>query len=164
VQFVVNTFGASIRKVGECLVVRAGGRGQAVSAHKVTALVIATGAVPSTDAIQLAVANNVDIVFLDKYGDPDGRVWQPRLGSTTAVRRRQLEAAAGPDGLAFARGWVDAKLRHQAEFLADLARRRAGSAAAFGPALDAVAACRVTVRWRSGRLAECGGLRPPAYS
>src|SRR3954469_5620040 len=108
-QLVVNTFGATVRRTGERFVVKAAGREQAISAHKVSSLLIATGATLSTDAIQLAVAHNIDIVFLDKFGDPPARVGQPRLGSTPASRRRQLEAAAGPEGLAFARGWVDAK-------------------------------------------------------
>ena len=156
-QLVVNTYGASVRKEGERFVVRAGEKQQAVSAHKVSSLVIATGAVLSTDAIELAVANNVDIIFLDKYGDPYGRVWQPRLGSTTAVRRRQLESANTDEGLNFARGWVDAKLRHQAEFLAELAQRRPGSGDAFRVALDAIAACRAKLAALVGSLDECRG-------
>lgn len=89
-QLIVNTFGAFVDKSGD--------REQAVSAHKVASLLIATGATLSTDAIQLAAAHAIDIVCLDTYGDPYGRVWQPRLGGTTAIRRRQLEAAAGPHG------------------------------------------------------------------
>jgi hypothetical protein len=37
------------------------------------------------------------------------------MGSTAAIRRRQVEAADGPEGLAFVRDWVQAKLRHQIE-------------------------------------------------
>jgi CRISP-associated protein Cas1 len=111
-QLVINTFGACVRRAGERFVIRAGGREQAVSAHKISAIVVATGATFSTDAVELAVAHNIDVLFLDRYGDPYGRVWQPRLGSNTAIRRRQLEAADAPEGLAFVRGWVEAKLRH----------------------------------------------------
>jgi CRISPR-associated protein Cas1 len=157
-QVVVNTFGASVHKAGERFVIRASGREQAISAHKVSALVVATGATLSTDAIQLAVAHNIDIVFLDRFGEPYGRVWQPRWGSTTSIRRRQLEVAGGAEGLAFARGWVEAKLRHQAEFLAELARRRPGDGAVFRPALDGIAACLGRLGQLTGTLEECRGV------
>jgi CRISPR-associated protein Cas1 len=157
VQLVINTFGAAVSKEGERFVVAAGGREQTLSAHKVSSLLITTSVLISTDALQLAVAHNVDVVFLDKYGDPYGRVWQPRLGSTTAVRRRQIEAAVGPEGLALARGWVDAKLRHQAEFLDELAQRRPGAAAALRTAVDGIAASRAKLTALVGSLDECRG-------
>ena len=63
---------------------------------------------PLQRAIQLkpdlASAHNIDVVFLGPEGDPFARVWQTRLGSTAAIRRRQIEAAEGPEGLALVRG------------------------------------------------------------
>src|SRR4051812_40051781 len=106
-QLVVNTFGAHLRKRGERFLVRAGGREAEFSAHKVHSIIIATGASLSTDAIHLASEHNVDIVFLSPEGDPYGRVWLARMGSTAAIRRRQVEAADGPEGLALVAGWVD---------------------------------------------------------
>ena len=114
VQLVVNTFGASLRKEGDRFLVTAGNKKLAVSAHKVQSIVITTGAHLSTDAIELAATHNIDVVFLTKHGDPFARIWQSRMGSTAAIRRRQIEAADAPEGLAFARDWVSAKLLHQA--------------------------------------------------
>src|SRR5207253_1281401 len=123
-QLVVNTFGASLRKQGDRFLIKAGDRQLAVSAHKVQSILLTTGAHLSTDALELAVAHNIDVVFLDRHGDPYARVWQTKMGSTAAIRRRQLEVADGPEGLAFVRDWVRAKVRHQAEFLEELAQRR----------------------------------------
>jgi CRISPR-associated protein Cas1 len=157
VQLVINTFGASVRRQGERFVVRAGGKEQAFSAHKVTGLLVATGATLTTDAVQLASVHNVDIVFLDKFGDPYARVWLPRHGSTTAIRRRQIEAAGTADGLGFARGWVEAKLRNQAEFLAELAQRRPAAGDVFRPALDGIADCLSKVARVGGTPDEARG-------
>ncbi|MEI2422127.1 CRISPR-associated endonuclease Cas1, partial [Arthrospira platensis SPKY2] len=55
---------------------------------KVTSIVITTSGSLSTDAIQLALQNNIDIVFTDKTGFPLGRVWHSKLGSTTKIRKR----------------------------------------------------------------------------
>jgi len=71
----------------------------------------------STDAIELSSAHNIDLVFLSKYGEPFVRVWQSRMGSTAAIRRRQLEAADGPESLALVGEWVKAKMPHQLDVL-----------------------------------------------
>ena len=65
-----------------------------VSADKVDSILITTAATINTDAIEFAVENNIDIVFLDFNKNPYGRVWHSKLGSTTLIRRRQLEAEA----------------------------------------------------------------------
>lgn len=128
-QLIINTFGASLRKQGERFLVKAGDRELAVSVHKVQSILITTGAHLTTDAIELAVAHNVDVLFLSQNGEPYARVWQTRMGSTATIRRRQLEVAEGPEGLALVADWVQAKLRHQAEFLEELHSTAGGSAA-----------------------------------
>src|SRR5579864_8953297 len=112
-QLVINSPGASLRKTGDRFLVQAGNKKFPVSAHKVQSILITTGVFLTTDAIELATANNIDLVFLDRHGDPFARVWQARMGSTAAIRRRQIEAAEGSEGLTLVRQWVQAKLRHQ---------------------------------------------------
>jgi CRISPR-associated protein Cas1 len=126
----------------------------AVSAHKVQGILVTTGVSLSTDALQLAAANNVDVVFLDKFGEPYGRFWQNRMGSTAAIRRRQLEAAEGPEGLDLVRGWVEAKLRNQLEFLEELARRRPGSEADFATTQGGIRDCLDRLAGLTGTLEE----------
>src|SRR5262249_19876799 len=121
-QLVINTFGASLRKQGEQFLVQAESQRLAVSAHKVRSIVLATAVHLTTDALQLALAHNIDVILLDGNGEPQGRFWQTRLGSTAAIRRRQLEVAQTDQGLNLARGWAEAKLRHQMEFLEELCR------------------------------------------
>ncbi len=153
-QLVVNTFGACLRKQGDRFLVRAGDRELNVSAHKVQSILIATGVSLSSDVLQLAVEHNIDIVFLDRHGDPYGRVWQHRMGSTAAIRRRQLEVAEGPEGMELVRGWVEAKLRHQLEFLEELAARRPGTEAEFRSACAAIRDCLEQLRALVGTVDE----------
>ena len=47
---------------------------------------ITTAAYITTDAIKLAMDHNIDIIFLDKFGGPFGRVWHSKLGSTTLIQ------------------------------------------------------------------------------
>jgi CRISPR-associated protein Cas1 len=156
-QLVINTFGSSLRKQGERFVVQAGERRLEVSAHKVRTILIATAAHLSTDAIELAIAHNVDLIFLDKHGSPYGRVWQGRMGSTATIRRRQIEAADGPDGLTYVRGLVTAKLRHQQEFLSELAQRRPAEVELFRTTNETIAACLARVQESAGSLDDQRG-------
>ena len=95
-----------------------------VAVNKVNSILITTAAYITTDAIKLAVDNNIDIVFLDAHGDPYGRVWHPKLGSTTLIRRRQLEIYESLDGLNLAKEWGLKKLDNQIELLVRLKKTR----------------------------------------
>jgi CRISPR-associated protein Cas1 len=99
---------------------------------------VATGVFFSSGVLRLAAEHNIDVVCLDRFGDPYGRFWQNRMGSAAAIRRRQLEAADGPEGLDIVRGWVEAKLRNQLEFLEELAGRRPGTEADFDPSRSGI--------------------------
>src|SRR5579871_153539 len=156
-QLVINTFGASLRKQGDRFLVKAGDKQFAVSAHKVQSILLTTGAHLSTDAIELASVHHIDLVFLDRHGDPYARIWQAKMGSTAAIRRRQVEVADGPEGLALVRDWVRAKLRHQAEFLDELRRRRPEADALFQPPLATLRDCQAKVGELSGTLDEQRG-------
>ena len=39
----------------------------------------------STQAVVTALEHNIDIMFLDKFGDPTGRVWFSKMGSTALI-------------------------------------------------------------------------------
>jgi CRISPR-associated protein Cas1 len=154
VQLIINTFGSALRKQGEQFLIQAGNQRLAVSAHKVQSIVLTTAVQVTTDALELAIVHNIDVLLLNQHGDPLGRFWQTRMGSTAAIRRRQLEVAMQPEGLELARGWVEAKLRHQQEFLEELARRRPDSRAVFDSALGAIRASIEKLGALTGTLEE----------
>lgn len=123
-QLVINTYGAYLRKSGNCFLVKRDEKSFEVAVGKVNSILITTAAYITTDAIKLAVDNNIDIVFLDAHGDPYGRVWHPKLGSTTLIRRRQLEIYENLDGLNLAKEWGLKKLDNQIELLSRLRKSR----------------------------------------
>lgn len=123
-QLVVNSYGSYIRKNGECFVVKRDDRSLEIAAKKISSILIATAVYITTDAIKLAMDNNIDIIFLDSRGDPYARIWHPKLGSTTLIRRRQLEIYGRPDALALVMEWCARKLENQIEFLKKLKKSR----------------------------------------
>lgn len=78
----------------------------------------------STDAIELAVENNIDIVFLKKYGKPFGRVWHSKVGSISTIRKRQLNLDSNKMGTILVKEFLTQKMTNQVEFLNELSMNR----------------------------------------
>jgi CRISPR-associated protein Cas1 len=95
------------------------------AASKVSSIVLTTSAALSTDAIKLALMNNIDIVFVETDGHPMGRVWHSKLGSTTRIRKCQLEASLGAVGVKWTKAWLEEKMTNQLDFIKDLKKHRA---------------------------------------
>ena len=123
-QLVINSHGSFLKKNHNCFLIRNEDKVFEVSADKVESILITTSATITTDAIKFAIENNIDIVFLDHFGDPYGRIWHSKLGSTTLIRRRQLEVAEQKKGFEMARGWIETKINNQIDFLKDLKKNR----------------------------------------
>lgn len=124
-QLILNTFGASLHKSGALFEIWVGEDKKKISPKKVQSILITTGAHLSTDAIQMAVENNIDILFLDKYGNPYGRIWHDKLGSTARIRRKQIELSMKPEGLMLGIQWIKMRLNNQVDFLIKIRERRA---------------------------------------
>ncbi|MBE0524901.1 MAG: CRISPR-associated endonuclease Cas1 [Methanosarcinales archaeon] len=123
-QLVLNTRGSYLKKNRNCFLVKTDEKSFEVSADKVDSILITTSATITTDAVKFAVENNIDIVFLDHFGDPYGRVWHSKLGSTVLIRRRQLEVSDQPAGFDMAKEWMLIKIDNQINFLKDLKKNR----------------------------------------
>lgn len=123
-QLIINTYGSYLQKNGDCFKVKRDDQVFEVSVKKVSSIMITTGAYITTDAIKMAMDHNIDIIFLDEFGDPYGRVWHSKLGSTTLIRRRQIEIAETEEGLKLALSWVTRKFENQIELLKRLRNTR----------------------------------------
>lgn len=102
-----------------------------IAAHKVKSIWLSKGTVLSTEAVFLAVKNNIDIIFLEWDGHPIGRIWHCKLGSTTLIRKKQLEASLDNRALNYTRDWLGRKIENQIDFLKDLKKHRMEQASLF---------------------------------
>jgi len=123
-RLILNSFGCFLRKKDKCFLIKKEDKVFEVSVKKVKSIMITTSAYISTDAVKLAMDNNIDIIFLDKYGNPYSRIWHAKPGSTTLIRRRQLEIAEESYGLDLAKEWVINKFKNQINFLNKLKNTR----------------------------------------
>ncbi|CAM2065665.1 CRISPR-associated endonuclease Cas1 [Sulfidibacter corallicola] len=133
------------------------GKKHKFSPSKVERILIGTRFRLTSDVVVLALKHKIDVLFLDHFGDPTGRIWQPALGSTARIRKRQLAAAHDGSGLGFARGWIDAKLAARLAFLADLATRRKTKAAAIREAMGRIDGQRTRLTALEGHGADLAG-------
>lgn len=129
-QIFVNTYGTYVHVKDEMFEIRVPEKQKDktkinhIAAHKITSFVLSKGAALSTDAIILALQHNIDIVVIDGFGNPMGRFWHSKLGSTTKIRKEQLKASLNQTGLKWIKEWLSQKLENQADFLNDLKKHR----------------------------------------
>jgi len=156
-QLVINTYGSYLQKNGDCFKVKKDDQVFEVSVKKVSSIMITTAAYITTDAIKLAMDNNIDIIFLDEFGDPFGRVWHSKLGSTTLIRRRQLEIAETEDGLQLAISWVRNKVDNQIELLKRLRTTRTQKSAEITAYIEKLDNCRSSLDNIAGTINDKRG-------
>mgnify|MGYP000577486705 CR=1 FL=1 len=95
-----------------------------VAVHKVKSIWVGEGIALSSEAVKLAVKNNIDIVFLEFDGKPIGRVWHSKLGSTSLIRKKQLMCSIAPKALYYVKDWLGRKVGNQTEMLKNLKKHR----------------------------------------
>lgn len=61
---------------------------------------------------------------MDDYGNPYGRFWHSRFGSTAYIRRRQLEVFESNEGLDYVKEWITNKINKSIKHLQDLKYKR----------------------------------------
>jgi CRISPR-associated protein Cas1 len=128
-QLHINSYGTYVHVKDEMFEIRRKDEaGQVQKNHyaaaKVTSIIMTTGSALSTDAVRLAIRNNIDILFTEPDGEPLGRVWHSKLGSTSKIRKAQLTASLDATGVQWTKTWLLAKLENQLGFLKDLKKHR----------------------------------------
>lgn len=131
----VNSPGTMIKQKDGCFRLSNEDRHLDVSPEKLESIVTTNKALISTQAVVLALEHNIDIVFLDEHGDPRGRVWFTKMGSTALIRRRQIEAEMGALGIRLVLDLVMEKTQNQIRFLKKLSYARPGKDDLFDDAV-----------------------------
>lgn len=123
-QLILNDYGTFLGKKGNRFVVKFNDEKKEYAVAKVDQILVAAASSVSTDAIKLALKNEIDIVFLGGWGKPLGRVFPCKLGGTTLTRKKQLEAYYTETGAEIVKKLVKAKVLNQAYFLKSLSKSR----------------------------------------
>lgn len=110
-ELILNTFGVSLsRKDGAFEIISAQGR-QVVPADGISSIQVGRGAQITSDAVMLAIEKEIEVLFTDRSGEPMGRIWSPRYGSISTIRKGQLAFSFSGDAV----GWIKDVLRKKIE-------------------------------------------------
>ena len=157
-EITVNTYGAYLHVKDDLFEVRvkdpAAPNGVSIvqrAAHKVRSIILAEGTMLSTAAVKLALTNNIDIVFVERDGFPMGRVWHSKLGSTTKIRKKQLETSLNTEGVVWTKLWITQKVDNQLEFIKDLKKHRPQHADFLNDKIGKLEALNVSIQTLDGQ-------------
>ncbi|MFK7978818.1 MAG: CRISPR-associated endonuclease Cas1 [Saprospiraceae bacterium] len=119
-HLILNSFGASIRKENGLFSVSTASAKQMLHPRDVQSISVTKGARISSDAVLLAIENEIDVLFVDGLGMPKGRVWSVKYGSISDIRRQQLEFFYSTGAVEWVKEVVLEKMNHQIALLLSL--------------------------------------------
>lgn len=116
-ELVLNTFGTSLSKDSEGFVINNSDGSQKIPVSGIRSIQVGRGAQISSDAVMLAVKNEIEVVFMDKAGTVIGRIWSPKYGSVSTIRKGQLAFSFGSDAVEWIKGVISKKIENQQAML-----------------------------------------------
>lgn len=119
-ELVLNTFGTSLQVEDGLFLVKHKEGKQTIDPKSIKSILISKGAKISSDAALLAIANEIDVLFIDATGKPGGRLWSIKYGSISEIRRAQLEFLYSPKAVKWVRNLLKTKIDNQIGLLLTL--------------------------------------------
>lgn len=116
-ELVLNTFGTSLNRDNEGLVVTHKDGRQRIPVAGIKSIQISRGAQITSDAVMLAIEHEIEVLFMDKSGMPIGRIWSPRYGSVSTIRKGQLNFTFSNDALQWIKEIIRRKIENQQALL-----------------------------------------------
>lgn len=117
---VLNSFGASIRKKNGLFEVSTAEVKQSLHPKDIKTITVSKGARISSDAVLLAIEEEIDVLFVDGLGNPKGRVWSIKYGSVSDIRRNQLEFLYSSAAIQWVKDSIVEKVNNQTAILLSL--------------------------------------------
>lgn len=116
-DLVLNSFGTSLNRDNQGFVITNQDGRQRIPAQGIRSIQIGKGAQITSDAVMLAIDNEIDIVFTDRSGMPKGRIWSPQYGSISTIRKGQLAFTMCSDALTWIKEILMQKVSNQQALL-----------------------------------------------
>jgi CRISPR-associated protein Cas1 len=112
-ELILNTYGVSLNRDNEGFVITTEEGRQRIPAVGIDSIQISRGAQITSDAVMLAVEREIEVVFMDKAGNPIGRVWSPKYGSISTIRKGQLNFSFTNDAVDWIKDVICRKIENQ---------------------------------------------------
>lgn len=116
-ELIINNYGVSLSRDNEGFVITNADGRQRVPASGITSIQISRGAQITSDAVLLAVKNEIEVLFNDRTGKPMARIWSPKYGSVATIRKGQLAFTFSPDAVEWIKEVLCKKTENQQALL-----------------------------------------------
>lgn len=116
-ELVLNTFGTSLSRDNEGFVILSGEGKQRLPAEGITSIQISRGAQITSDAVLLAIEREIEVLFMDKAGQPIGRIWSSKYGSVSTIRKGQLSFTFTKEAVSWIKEIISRKIENQQALL-----------------------------------------------
>lgn len=119
-ELILNTFGTYLTKENDTFLVLHKDGKQRIDPAKLKSISLSKGAQISSDAVLLAIREEIDVFFIDGTGRPMGRVWSNNFGSVSTIRRKQLDFTFSTEAVEWIKNIVLEKVDNQTALLFSL--------------------------------------------
>ena len=116
-DIVLNTFGTCLTRDNEGFVISNSDGRQRIPVQGVRCIQIGRGAQITSDAVLLAIDNEIEVLFIDRSGQPKGRVWSNKYGSISTIRKGQLSFTMTVDAVRWIKDILMQKVSNQQALL-----------------------------------------------
>lgn len=116
-ELVLNTFGTSLSRDNEGFIILSKDGKQRIPSEGIASIQIGRGAQITSDAVLLAIEREIEVLFMDKSGQPLGRIWSPKYGSVSLIRKGQLSFTFSKEAVSWIKDVISRKIENQQALL-----------------------------------------------
>jgi CRISPR-associated protein Cas1 len=116
-DLVLHTFGTCLTKDNDAFMVLHKDGKQRIPPADVRTILVHRGVQISSDALLLAIANEIEVLFIEQGGKPAGRVWSNKYGSISTIRKGQLAFSKSKEAVRWITGMIASKIENQQALL-----------------------------------------------
>lgn len=116
-HLVINTYGATLQKENNLFVITTPEGKQTFPPDVVKSISISKSARITSDAIILAIKHQVEVLFVNDMGNPEGRVWSVQYGSISNIRKAQVNFLYSKAALPWVKELIFHKMDNQVALL-----------------------------------------------
>ncbi|WP_372775247.1 CRISPR-associated endonuclease Cas1 [Mangrovibacterium sp.] len=120
-DLILNSYGTALSRDNECFVVIHTDGKQRIHPQGLKSICISKGAQITSDAALLAIEHEIEVLFVDQSGNPQGRLWSHRYGSVSTIRKGQLEFSFSKEAVQWICKLIASKIENQQALLLSLA-------------------------------------------
>lgn len=151
-DLILNTFGTSLNRDNEGFVICTKDDKRRIPTKGITSIHIGSGAQITSDAVMLAIENEIEILFVDKSGQPIGRIWSSKYGSVSTIRKGQLSFTFSQDAVGWIKDVILRKIENQQALLLMMLAKDANIERGIKKAINRLEDYRTKIRQIDGEV------------